>query len=336
MSRRDLGLAAVARLAGVSTATVSNAMNRPHMVAEATRERVMAAIDELDFVPNRAAAALRKGTNRVLGLVIPDIVNPFYAAIVDAVVDAADRERYGVALCVSHEDPAREQRHFAMLAEQRAAGALVVPITADWTRLSHLRMVGTRLIMVDRRVDESEACSVAVDDVRGGELAMAHLLGAGGEGVAIVNGARSIVQCEDRRTGARTAMTAAGLHPDGLLEIEVEEMTVDAGVAAGRRLAAAGTPRRIFATNDQLAIGVIRGLAESGLQVPTDAAVIGYGDLAFGNEEAQRLTTVGQPKHEMGEDAVGKLLAELREGAAHQHTATTFQPHLVIRETTAR
>lgn len=107
-SPRDLGLAAVARLAGVSTATVSNTLNRPHVVSPATRDKVMAAIEELDFVPNRAAATLRQGYNRLLGLVIPDVVNPFYAAIVDAVSDAADRNRYAVALCVSHDDPAKE------------------------------------------------------------------------------------------------------------------------------------------------------------------------------------------------------------------------------------
>lgn len=336
MSGQDLGLAAVARLAGVSTATVSNVLNRPHLVASATQQRVLAAIDELDFVPNRAAAALRQGTNRMLGLVIPDIVNPFYAAIVDAVVEAADRERYAVALCVSHEDSAREQRHFDMLAEQRAAGALVVPITADWSRLSQLRMVGTRLIVVDRHVDEDEACSVAIDDVHGGELAAGHLLDLPGDGISIVNGSRTIVQCEDRRSGALLALGREGRGAESLVEFEVAEMTIESGIAAGRRIAESGAPRRIFCTNDQLAIGVIRGLADAGLSVPEDAAVVGYGDLAFGNDEARRLTTVGQPKHEMGEDAVVKLLAELREGRAHRHSATTFQPHLVIRESTSR
>jgi LacI family transcriptional regulator len=334
MSQQDLGFAAVARLAGVSTATVSNVLNRPHLVAEATQAKVMAAIQELDFVPNRAAATLRRGTNRLLGLVIPDVVNPFYAAIVDAVVIAADRERYGVALCVSHEDPAREKRHFDMLAEQRAAGALVVPITADWSRLSQLRMVGTRLILVDRRVDETEACSVAVDDVHGGRMAVEHLLSVAGGGVSIVNGSRTIVQCEDRRSGARQAMSAAGVDPDALVEFEMAEMTVEAGEAAGRRIAESGAPRRVFCTNDLLAIGVLRGLAEAGIQAPGDAAVVGYGDLSFGGEEARRLTTVGQPKQEMGEAAVGKLLVEMREGAAHRHSSTSFQPHLVVRETT--
>jgi LacI family transcriptional regulator len=335
MTRRlDIGLASVARLAGVSTATVSNALNRPHMVSEPTRARVQAAIDELSFVPNRAAATLRQGRNRLLGLVVSDIVNPFYAAIVDAVAEAADRERYTVALCVSHDDPERELRHFNQLAEQRAAGALVVPIMADHSRLTQLRAVGTRLILVDRRADDDEMCSVSINDVLGGELAVRHLLTCRGEGITLVNGRRSIPQCEDRREGARAALSAAGEDPEGLVELEVPEMTIEEGIVAGERIARSGAPRRIFCINDQLAVGVLRGLARQGL-ASSEVSVVGYGDLQLGADEATGLTTVGQPKQEMGEAAVARLMAELTEGPEHKHAATTFEPQLLVRTSTS-
>jgi LacI family transcriptional regulator len=305
------------------------------MVSPVTREKVMAAIDALDFVPNRAAATLRQGFNRLLGLVVPDIVNPFYAAIADAVSDAADRNRYAVALCVSHDDPARELRQFDTLAEQRAAGALVVPITADSSRLSQLHMVGARLILVDRVADPADACSVAIDDVRGGLLAVDHLLGCPGTGVSIVTGSLSIPQCADRRTGARQSLSVRGLDPNTLVEFEVVEMTIEAGIEAGRRIAASGAPRRIFCINDQLAIGVIRGLSLEGVATPEQAAVVGYGDLALGTAGTLPLTTVGQPKREMGDAAVSKLLSELQEGSEHRHSATIFEPHLVVRGSTA-
>jgi LacI family transcriptional regulator len=319
----------------VSTATVSNTLNRPHMVSPLTRDKVMAAIEALDFSPNRAAATLRQGHNRLIGLVIPDVVNPFYAAIVDAVSDAADRNRYAVALCVSHDDPAKELRHFDTLAEQRAAGALVVPVTADSSRLNQLHMVGARLILVDRVADPADGCSVAIDDVHGGSLAVDHLLDCAGSGIAIVTGSLSIPQCADRRAGARQALEAHGLDPDSLVEFEVEEMTIEAGIEVGRRIAASGAPRRIFCINDQLAIGVIRGLALEGVTVPGQAAVVGYGDLALGTEGTLPLTTVGQPKREMGDEAVTKLLSELQEGATHQHSTTIFDPQLIVRESTA-
>lgn len=329
MGRGDeKGFAAVARLAGVSTATVSNTLNRPHLVAEPTRERVLAALDELDIAPNRAAATLRQGWNRLIGLVIPDIVNPFYATVVDAIVDAADRERYAVALCVSHEDPARERRHMDLLAEQRAAGALVVPVEADHDRLDHLRRWGTRLVLVDRVIPASEGCSVAVDDVEGGRLAAEHLLAGGARGITVVNGRATIPQCADRSRGARTAAAA---HSASIVELECAEMTIAAGVTAADRILAEGLPRDVVCANDQLAVGVIRGLAAQGVSVPGGARVVGYGDLALSDDEARTLTTVGQPQVDLGRVAVELLLDELRDGQGHQHTTTVLPPRLIVR-----
>lgn len=338
MAKHDIGFAAVARLAGVSNATVSNTLNRPEIVAPATRERVLAAIEELDFVPNRAAATLRQGTNRLIGLVIPDIANPFYSAIARGVTEAAAGHGYTVALCVSHDDPDLELRHFEMLAEHRAAGALVAPLTADASRLAQLRRVGSRLVLMDRTAPEGTGCSVAIDDVHGGELAVAHLLATPAEAVdgsiVLVNGDLAIPQCADRREGARNAFIAAGLDPDDLREVTVDEMTVDAGRIAGRRIAAQ-TPRPtgVFCTNDQLALGVIRGLNDGGLAVPDEVSVVGYGDLALAADGRVPLTTVEQPKDELGRMAVEILLAELgADRAAHEHVTRTLEPHLVVRE----
>lgn len=366
MAKHDIGFAAVARLAGVSNATVSNALNRPEIVAPATRERVLAAIEELDFVPNRAAATLRQGTNRLIGLVIPDIANPFYSAITRGVTEAAAEHGYTVALCVSHDDPDLELQHFEMLAEHRAAGALVAPLSADASRLAQLRRVGSRLVLMDRTAPEGTGCSVAIDDVRGGELAVSHLLAgraarAGAPGtpeaaghavqgvpdapararnqqgsgpIVLVNGNRSIPQCEDRRAGARAAFTAAGLDADELVEVTVEEMTVDAGRAAGRQIAdLSPRPVGVFCTNDQLALGVIRGLNAGGLGVPDDVAVVGYGDLTLAADGRVPLTTVEQPKDELGRTAVEILLTELgTDRSSHVHTTRTLEPRLVIRE----
>lgn len=347
MAKHDIGFAAVARLAGVSNATVSNTLNRPEIVAPATRERVLAAIEELDFVPNRAAATLRQGTNRLIGLVIPDIANPFYSAIARGVTEAAAEHGYTVALCVSHDDPDLELRHFEMLAEHRAAGALVAPLTADASRLAQLRRVGSRLVLMDRTAPEGTGCSVAIDDVHGGELAVAHLLAdparvsAGRDApaladgsIVLVNGDLAIPQCADRREGARNAFVAAGLDPDDLREVTVDEMTVDSGRIAGRRIAAE-TPRPtgVFCTNDQLALGVIRGLNDGGLAVPDEVSVVGYGDLALAADGRVPLTTVEQPKDELGRMAVEILLAELGANrAAHEHVTRTLEPHLVVRE----
>lgn len=321
----------VARLAGVSLGSVSTAINRPDLVSEKMRLRVQAAIDELGYVPNRSASTLRRGgANRVLGLAIPEIANPFYAAIVDAVVDAADRHSYAVSLCVSHQDADRERRHFTLLAQQRAAGALVVPISPTGEWLSQLRAVGTRIILVDRAADTELGCSVSVDDVAGGRMAVAHLLESAGEGITLVNGPREIPQCQQRWEGAVAAIRDAGLPERALVEITVDAMTIPAGIAVADQIVTANLPRRIFGINDQLATGVMEGFTRRDMSVPQDARVIGYGDLGLDN--GYRLSTVGQPKHELGALAVELLLEELDAGSAHAHSATIFQPYLIARE----
>lgn len=325
----ELGLAAVARLAGVSTATVSNTLNRPHLVAESTQARVRAAIDELQFVPNRSASTLRTGSSKLIGLVVPEIVNPFYAAIAESVAQEAQRRGYVMALCVSGDDADVELEHIAMLAEERAAGALVVPLSADASRLSRLRLVGAHPVMIDRRWPVSDGCSVAIDDERGGFLAVDHLLRSTDGPIAIINGSHTMPQCVERERGARAALAAHGMDPSRLIVAEVPHMTIDAGLVAARSLAedVAG----VFCANDQLAVGAIRGLRASGGSVPDDVAVVGYGDLALARESLTQLTTVWQPTRELGRVALDLLLSEVEEPSGHRHVSRLLEPHLVVR-----
>jgi LacI family transcriptional regulator len=335
-AKKGIGLARVAAAAGVTVATVSNAINRPQLVAPATRERIARAMEELDFVPNRAAATLRVGSNRLLGLVVPEVTNPFYAAITEAIAGEASQNGYALVLGVSHDDPARELEHFERLAEQRAAGAIVVPLGATAERLTRLQMVGTHLVVIDRVMDAHDGCSVVMDDVLGGRMAAEHLLTtAGGEGLTLVNGPLSIPQCADRRRGAMQALHVRR-DTGAMSEFETAHMTVEEGVAVGRRIAESGAPRRIFCTNDQLALGVMRGLRESGLDVPRDARVVGYGDLTLATESDTFITSVAQPKADMGREAVRLILRELAEGDEHLHSTTVFAPELIVRESAPR
>ncbi|WP_147918738.1 LacI family DNA-binding transcriptional regulator [Ruania zhangjianzhongii] len=326
----ELGVAAVAKRAGVSTATVSNTLNRPHMVSPATQARVLAAIEELQFVPNRSASALRSGSGKLIGLIVPDIVNPFYAAIAKAVAHSARTRGYVTGLCVSDDDAEIEMEHIRMLAEQRAAGAIVVPLAADTSRLARLRLVGAHPVLVDRRWPVADGCSVAIDDERGGHLAVEHLLTTRTGRVLVVNGPRDIPQCVERETGARQAIAADGGDSSALEVIEVPEMTIEGGVQAASRIAE-DPPAGIFCTNDQLALGVIRGLVGAGVQVPTDVAVVGYGDLALATESMMPLTSVRQPKDVLGRSAVDLLLAEIESAGSHAHEARLLEPSLMVR-----
>ena len=338
-ARRQIGQTDIAKAVGVSVGTVSNTLNRPELVAEATRTKILQAMKRLDFVPNEAAASLRRGTNRLFGLVVPDITNSFYAEIASGVAGAADALNYGVVLCNSGDDPARELVQLQMLTELRVAGALVVPLTADPVRLTRIRDFGTHVVLIDRVADTHDGCSVAVDDVLGGDLAFRHLLATRGQHLLLLNGQHSIPQCVDRRRGAIQALVRAGASADDLREVVVGEMTRRAGHDAAVRLIAEHTrlgtslPSGIFCTNDQLAIGVIRALHEHGFNVPQTTAIVGYGDLVIALDAPVPLTSVGQPNDAVGRSAVEALFAEVSDTAqAHVHASRVLQPTLVVRE----
>lgn len=338
-NRQAVGQVAIAQAAGVSLATVSNTINRPEIVAEATRKKVQAAMTRLNFVPNEAAASLRRGANRLVGLVVPDITNPFYAAIAEGAAAEADRHGYGIVLCNSQDDPDHELKQLKLLGELRTAGALIVPITADHSRLARLRELGTRLILIDRTAAVQEGCSASIDDVLGGRLATQHLIAStNGGDLVLINGPRSIPQCDDRRRGALAALADAGMDAGRLHEFEVEDMTVRSGRQAVKKMLSTITPTAIFATNDQLALGAIKELTTAGLGVPEDVVVMGYGDLAIAENAPVPLSTIEQPKVELGRAAVEMILAEIRDKDhnEHRHSARVFQPRLVFRESAPR
>src|SRR5918998_3870404 len=158
----------VAAAAGVSVATVSNVLNRPELVRPETAARVRSVVRGLDYVANPAAAGLRNGRASSIGLVLPDVANSFYGRIARGAADAAYAHGFSLVLCHSGDDPAREEAYFSLLADQRAAGAVVVPRGAGPPRLARLRRRGIPLVLTDRSVPVTEGCSVAVDDVAGG------------------------------------------------------------------------------------------------------------------------------------------------------------------------
>lgn len=336
-ARRTARIQEVAAAAGVSVATVSNVLNRPERVTAATAERVMAAVAALDYVPHSGASSLRSGRGSAVGLVVPDVVNSFYARIAAGAADAAYERGYALTLCHSGDDPERERGYFDMLADQRAVGAVVVPLGADRTRLARLRRRGLPLVTADRADPAGEACSVSVDDVRGGATAVEHLVAggpvtpSGAKSIVVVNGDPKIQQCADRARGAEDAVER---HPEvALTHIAVDGMTLAAGRAVAHTLAAGPRPPDgVFCTNDFLAAGLVRGLTEQGVRVPQDVRVVGFGDLDVAAFSTVPLATVRQPVEELGRTAVELLLDEVESNAGHQHVAQVLEPTMVVRD----
>jgi LacI family transcriptional regulator len=327
----------VAERAGVSVGTVSNVLNRPDRVAEATKAQVLAAISELGFVRNSSAAQLRAGTSRSLGLIVLDLANPFFHDVARGVEDVAEDAGYAVVLCNSDEQAHRENRYLQVLEEQRVRGVLITPVEVGSERLDALRRRGTPTVLVDRHDPSVNCCSVAVDDVAGGQLAGACLLDRDQHRrVAYVTGPLKIRQCADRLNGLRLAALEAGLDPDeAITVVEMPALNARTGYEAASRLFRDGTDiTAAFCANDLLALGVLRAAVSTGRRVPDDIALLGYDDIDFAADAAVPLSSVRQPRRQIGRAAAQLLIEECDNPVTHAHQQIMFRPDLVTREST--
>jgi LacI family transcriptional regulator len=328
----------VAALAGVSLGTVSNVLNRPDVVAEPTRSRVQAAIKELGFIRNESARQLRAGRSRTIGLVVLDVANPFFTDVARGVEDEASESGLAVILCNSDDQKAKESRYLEVLEEHRVQGILITPVAGADARLARLQRRGTPVVLVDSRSPSRGQCSVSVDDVLGGDLAVSHLLEAGHEQIAFVGGPLSIRQVTDRREGAIRALQRAGRSEADLHMVETPALNVAAGQRAGAALAdrpPGARPTAVFCANDLLALGVLQSLYAAGVSVPGDLAIVGYDDIEFAAAAAVPLTSVRQPALTMGTLAAELLLEETDDEAGkHRHQRVVLQPELVVRSST--
>ncbi len=326
----------VALAAGVSLGTVSNVLNRPERVSARTRQRVERAMAELDFVRNESARLLRAGRSRTLAYVVLDVTNPFFTDVARGIEEAAAEADLVLYTCNGDNNVDREQLYLSRLEEQRVAGILVTPVQPDHPGLVQVSQRGTPVVIVDRRRHDETLCSVAVDDVLGGRLAVEHLVDQGHERIAFVGGPPTIGQVRDRHAGAAAAIRDAGLPEDRLISVETDALTVAAGRLAGARIAGLPRSRRpsaAFCANDLLALGLLQQCVATGMNVPGDLAIVGYDDIEFAGAAAVPLTSVRQPRHLLGRRAA-ELLLEETTNSSHRHQHVEFIPEIVARAST--
>ncbi|MFC5753852.1 LacI family DNA-binding transcriptional regulator [Actinomadura rugatobispora] len=344
-TRRELpqtSIREVARRAGVSVGTVSNVLNRPDLVAEATRDRVRAAIQELGFVRNESARRLRQGPRRssdrratkprprAFGIVVEDLTNP-YATDVARGAELTLNDAGHDALWLSSEYSARkERRNLDMLVEHEAAGVLVVPVGLDPAGIDRLRSSsGMAVVLIDHA--GPDVCSVQVDHVAGGDIAAAHLLTLGRERLVFVTGRPAPLPVVERGEGAARTLAKAG--GGEMITLTQRALSPTEGRAAAHRLLKMSpVPTGVFCANDLLAIGLTNELLRLGVSIPDEIAVIGYDDIELATSSAVPLTTIRQPRFSVGEEAAELALAEWAEGESHLHRQVILTPELVERE----
>lgn len=326
----------MARRAGVSLGTVSNVLNRPDAVAAATRRRVLEVIAELGYVRNDSARQLRAGRSRQIAIVVLDVANPFFTDVVRGAETAAEERGVMVVVCNSAEDAGRESRHLDLLEEQRVRGVLITPVDdTPNSRLERLIGRGTPVVLVDRGSGWPNRCSVAVDDVLGGRLAGTHLVEQGHRRIAFVGGPFSLQQVADRHSGFADALADMA----ELTVIGTSKLSVAAGRAAAGEIAElpdSARPSAVFCANDLLALGVLQEMTQRGIKVPKDIAIVGYDDIEFAAAAAVPLSSVRQPREQLGRTAAQLLLEETDDAERHRHRHVVFQPELVVRESSNR
>jgi LacI family transcriptional regulator len=329
----------VAALADVSLGTVSNVVNSPDLVSEKTRERVTTAIAKLGWVPNESARQLRAGRSRAIGMVVMDIANPFFTDLVLGAEEYVLERGYFIQVSNSAHEPDRERAHLQLLEQQRVGGVLLAPIWGLSDQVAQLGRRGIPVVILDRASDKADLCSVSVDDVEGGRLAVQHLIDQGHTHIALVGGPGDLQQVRDRRMGAEIARSAHGSAQ--LLTISTPTLDTGSGVAAASELATlppAERPTAVFAANDLLAIGALQAFVTQGLRVPQDVAIIGYDDVSYAASAAVPLSSIRQPREDLGRRAAELLFEEIEashNGGRHEHQAVRFSPELIVRRSSA-
>jgi LacI family transcriptional regulator len=324
----------VARLAGVSTATVSRLLNGTGQIAPKTRLAIEAAVNELGYQPNRIARSLATSSTETIALLLPEITNPFYGALVAGIEQRTLELGYTMLLCTTDDDPAREEMYLNLLRSKQVDGALADGLVLPPDRIAEFVADGFPIVCLDRDVDSTAVPLVQVDNKLGGRMATEHLLELGHRRIAHVAGTPGMRIVDERNEGYREALRTAGLDADPRLQA-VGGFNEEGGYEACRSLFSRRPyPTAVFAANDLSAVGVLEAIAESGLHVPDDVSVVGFDDLRLAAYTSPPLTTIHQPAREIGARATS-LLFDLTRGKKLRRVRHLLQPELVIRRSTA-
>lgn len=327
----------VARLAGVSVATASRALNNTGYVSKEARTRVLEAARQLNYHINVNARSLTSGKTYTIALVLPDVTNPFFPAVARGVEDAASRKGYSVILCNTDGSARKEADYLNMLRSRRVDGIIFTTSELSGARISSIIGTSTAVVLVDRDLGEPYDI-VKTDNVKGGFLATNHLISLGHTRIAVISGPLSLTTGLERVQGYKNALAQAGIPFDESLVVE-GDFRQQGGRAAMERLIeeCGGKPSTkfsaVFACNDLMAVGALTALEDHGIAVPSEVAVVGYDDIAFASVTRPRLSTVAQPKYEMGVLAAEMLLRRMANPALPRQQEV-LQPMLVIRDST--
>ncbi len=324
----------IAQAAGVSPSTVSRALNDSPLLPDGTKSRIREIARELGYERNELALGLVKGVSRVLGLVVPDIGNPFFGEIARGVSNTAHNSGYSVVLCNTEGDRERERVYATLLRRRRVDGLVLASVKMDDPYVLELARSQTPYVLVSRLSRFVDAPFVVVDDREGGRLAVEHLVRLGHTRIGFIGGPSDVQSSNDRMEACREVLDDHRIDIDETW-LRSAEFTQQAGHEAGLEILSGPTrPSALFAANDMIALGVMQAADELGVTIPAELSLVGFNDIAYAAFPRIQLTTVAQPTYDMGCIAAEYLLAVTQHGRKRK-LRKFLEPRLVVRNTTA-
>jgi DNA-binding LacI/PurR family transcriptional regulator len=321
----------VAELAGVHPSTVSRVINNDSRISEKTKEKVILIINKLGYTPNAIARGLKTKRTYTLGMLIPDITNPFFAEIARGVEDAASKNNFNVILCNTDDKLKKERTYLQILRGKRVDGFILGTAHIKDKSILELEKNKFPYILVSRNIEGLEKNCIIVDDIEGGKIATEYLIKLGHRRIAHITGPLQTRSALNRLKGYKLALKK--------YEIEYRDELVGEGdfkIKGGyqimkRFLKLSEPPAAIFAANDLLALGAMQAIQKKNFHIPEDFCVVGFNDIELASFVYPALTTIRQPMLEMGAIAVKMLLRIIEEGEFNQRKIV-LKPKLIIRE----
>lgn len=335
MNKRNLTLADVARIAGVSRMTASRALSDRSGVSRETREEVLKIAADIGYVVNRSAQKLSGGRNGILGIITPLLLdNQFASELILGVGRAARSVGYETLVHTIFDEDLDTHQSLIRLLQQFADGVVAI-LPKESTYFDALTASHVPVVLIDQRGSLTNLPSVSVDNYGGARLAVEHLVSLGHRRIAFISGDETIEGVRDRRRAYEDTLDRFGLARDPALMVAGDLSQMTAFEAAARLLQLEKRPTAIFAVNDLSAIGAMAAIREADLRVPSDISVIGFDDIPMSSQVHPALTTVRQPFEKMARSAVNTLLANI-EGTEAPSARLVLPTELIIRHSTGR
>ncbi|MCI0399063.1 MAG: LacI family transcriptional regulator [Chloroflexi bacterium] len=333
LNGRRVTIQQVAKEAGVSSSTVSRVLTGNTSVRKDLRVAVLQAVERLAYRPNQIARSLKIRETRTLGLLINDILNPFYGAVAKGMEDLARAAGYSVIFCSINQNYQLERDALSMLHDKGVDGIIVAPVGANnYEVLKNLLTMGVRLVQIDRQLPQLKASAVLLDNLAGAYQATHHLLENGYTPVGLVSHVPGRITLIQREQGYTQALQDAGL---AISKSDICHVAFDMSDLADqvqRLLTGPTRPAALLVTNNRLAIGVLRTIKELGFKIPDDVALVMFDDLELFELHAPPITAVAQPAYAMGYKAAELLLEQLNSDSPVPTQVVTFHPELIVRD----